>query len=563
MKLRLAHLGKPLTAMVFLQRSRRPSFSLRTALFIPASFSVLALGCTQDAVVDPAPPLVAVASVAPEKRSAEQVDSLAKGLALALGNQTVRLSLRDALRDSPFHLHAVELGSYLRGSEGSRIAAKAAAAIGVPAEAFLNMADSNGTLELVMPRALDRISWDGNAEIDVTATVATLGERIKVNRVSQPGYDLRGAATSVITLRYSPRPYIILRPAERIFPSDPEVVRTAAPKHDWKTVTTPAGERFAMRQNGKERVAREKGSGVTINTIPTDCDPVTGECPVGSGGGGGTSVGGGGATLPSEMTKSYCYGVSSPLNATTDRDSDGVRDTCEDALASRLAPLLNIGVGEPVPARQPYWALSKHPDRPGNVQIIYALSYLKDNGYGVPLLAHSGDSEFIILEIANASNSTWGVRYASLSAHFGAEEGVPPESQSGLDTYYFDDLDYPQGPFPRIWSALGKHANYRNRAACESGAFYFDTCNGTYYGAQISAPSWRNLGNFFHVPAGTETTSTQLLDCTSWEGPAEMYGAARTSLECFWSETSRFSGWDSARPDQVTPYRQIFRIFEF
>jgi hypothetical protein len=432
------------------------------------------------------------------------------------------------------------------------------------------MAEANGTLELVMPRTLDRISWDGNAEIDVTATVATLAERIKANRVSQPGYDLRGASTSVVTLRYSARPYIILRPAERPFPSDPEVVRAAAPKRSGNTVTTPAYERANMRENGKARVLYERGSSGRTGsfTAESDCDPETAiiECPGDPIGGGGwfPSVGGGGATLPSEMTKSYCYGVSSPLDATTDRDSDGVRDTCENELASRLAPLLNIGVYEPVPARQPYWALSKHPDRPGNVQIIYALSYLRDDGYGISWLAHNGDSEFIVLEIANAYASTWGVRYASLSAHFGAEEGVPPESQSGLDTYYFDDLDYPQGPFPRIWSALGKHANYRNRAACESGAWYYDSCSGDYYGAQISAPSWRNLGNFFHVPAGTETTSTQLLDCTTWEGPSVVYNTARTGEECFWRlTTDRFSGWDPAKPDDVTPYRQIFRIFQF
>lgn len=89
-----------------------------------------------------------------------------------------------------------------------------------------------------------------------------------------------------------------------------------------------------------------------------------------------------------------------------------------------------------------------------------------------------------------------------------------------------------------------------------------DSCHGAYVGTQIPAPASRNLGNYYHVPAGSENVATQLIDRTYWEGPPDMYYASRTGPEDFWSG-DRFSGWDPAKPDEVTPYRRIFKIFGF
>jgi len=264
------------------------------------------------------------------------------------------------------------------------------------------------------------------------------------------------------------------------------------------------------------------------------------------------------------MTKTYCYTVT----GSTDLDRDQIRDDCEAALAANLAPLLNIGNNDWVPARQPYWSASRHPTRPNNVQIIYALSYLRDGGFAIDfyLDAHEGDSEFIILEVINSTGSKWGVIEATLSAHFHAEQDACYYQiggrYCGLDSYYWDDLDYPVGPGPRIWSSLGKHANYRNRAACESGATYQDSCGGDYVGGKIFAPAYRNVGNFYHLPAASRTTATQLLNCTLWSGSTYVYGYFRNGQECFWTD-DRFSGWDPMKPDDATPYRRIFEIFGF
>ena len=537
-----------------------------TTFILPVTFGILTLGCA-DRVVDPKTPAIGLpASATPDVRAGEgDTDALAKGLALALGDDATRLRVRDDLRDSPYRAHALHLASYLRGANGSGVAAKAAAGLGIKVDKFLRMAESTPNLELVMPRPLDRTTWEGGAEIDVTATTVTLKERKEAKRISERGYDVRGNAKAVVTLSYSPGPYMIVRPAELAFPTDPEAVRAGAPRQDRNTVTTPAEERALMAQRGRERAARENAAiaagGPTVRMIMLP--------PPDDGGGGGSppppSVGGGGATLSSAMTRSYCYGLAVPLNSYSDRDFDLVRDDCEAALAQRLAPLLNIGNWDHVPLRQPYWSLSRHPLHPDNLQIIYALAYLADGGYLWGIGAHSGDSEFIILEVKNTSGSNWGIIEATLSAHFGAEEGVAPQDQSGADSYYWDDLDYPQGPFPRIWSSLDKHANYRNRAACEgAGASYSDSCGGDYIGTQIYAPASRNLGNFYHSTVWNHMTSTQLLDCTHWEGASFLYSAYRTGEECLWrTSNDRFSGWNPAKPDLVTPYWRIFKIFGF
>jgi len=294
------------------------------------------------------------------------------------------------------------------------------------------------------------------------------------------------------------------------------------------------------------------------------CDPTTAviECPVENTGGTGPAygVGGGGAVLSSQMTQSYCYGISPALTASTDRDNDRVHDDCELEIASAVSPLLNVGDDDDRPARQSYWSLSRHPDRPDNVQIIYAIAYVMDGGQATfGWEWHQGDSEFIVLEVKNVTDSRWGIIEATLSAHFGSG------GHDNTSTYYWDDLQYPGGAYPRIWASLDKHANYRSKSVCEAGGpFWSDSCEGSYVGTRMPVLSSRNLGNYYHVPPASRTTQTQLKDCVAWGGPLYMYYIYRTGLECFWlPETTRFSGWDPAKPHDVTPYWEIFLLFEF
>lgn len=342
-------------------------------------------------------------------------------------------------------------------------------------------------------------------------------------------------------------------------------------------MSTPREERTAKkRRGGQSVVTTNAGSEIRVpgavrNIIP--CGEPGGEADCE---GGGTpvppppppTVGGGGVTLSSEMTQSYCYGISPALNATTDRDNDQIQDSCEFAIASRLAPMLNIGNNDNRPARQPYWAASRHPDYPDKIQVIYAIAYLADGGdWAFQLTDHQGDSEFIITEVKNVAGSTWGITDVTLSAHFGAEEGVDPLYQSGADSYYWDDLEWPGVPYPRIWASLGKHANYRSNSVCDSGGWGFDDCSGAYIGTQIPALPSRNVGNYYNRPAGSRSTLTQLVNCTTFEElpyPAFIYGSYRVGDECLWNTTpDGFAGWDPINYTDAAPYRRIFSIYEF
>jgi hypothetical protein len=466
------------------------------------------------------------------------------------------------------------LTSYLNGVRGRAIAAKAAAALRIQPEAFVRIAQSGPDFELVMPRVLDRVSWEGGAELDVTAVTKTLKERIQAGRVYEPGYDLNGNPVSVRTLRYSPRPYIIIRPSEAAFPAETEYVRAAAPQQSRNTVTTPAEERSVMKQRGRQQELRANASVMSAPNTVSFIIPCgeEGADPSCDGGGGPPppppTVGGGGVALSAEMTKDYCYGNSPALNGTTDVDNDQIRDSCELAIASRLAPILNIGNNDNRPARQPYWAASRHPDNPDKIQVIYAIAYLADGGdWAFQFTDHEGDSEFIITEVKNVTGSTWGITDVTLSAHFGAEEGVDPLYQSGADSYYWDDLEWPGVPYPRIWASLGKHANYRSNTVCDWGGGGFDDCSGAYVGTQIPALASRNLGNYYNRPVGSRSPSTQLVNCTTWEEtpyPAPFYGSYRIGDECFWNTSpDGFAGWHSINYTDAAPYRRILSIYEF
>lgn len=182
--------------------------------FVPILFAAVVLGCAENAGVAPKPgPATGSISIPIDALARARSDSLARGLAAALSDSGIRMRLRDDMRDSPFAMHALHLAGYLRGTAGAGMALRAARELGIGRDAFIGLVESGRQLELVMPRVLDRVSWDGGEDLDVAATQSKFQERKDAGRVSEDGFDTRGQRTTVRTASYSPRPYLIARPA--------------------------------------------------------------------------------------------------------------------------------------------------------------------------------------------------------------------------------------------------------------------------------------------------------------------------------------------------------------
>src|SRR3977135_2542773 len=92
------------------------------------------VGCERSIPTAPLTPSGSSQSASSWSADSAQLTLLARGVALALRSPDVRQQVLADLRDSPFNNHAVEIGSYLRGTRGRRVLTAAAAALGVDAQ---------------------------------------------------------------------------------------------------------------------------------------------------------------------------------------------------------------------------------------------------------------------------------------------------------------------------------------------------------------------------------------------------------------------------------------------
>ena len=80
-----------------------------------------------------------------------KADTLARAVALTLGNAAIRQHVLADLRDSPFSEHGIDLSSYLGGSQGHAVAAAVAQRVGITPERLIALASVRGGLQLSMP----------------------------------------------------------------------------------------------------------------------------------------------------------------------------------------------------------------------------------------------------------------------------------------------------------------------------------------------------------------------------------------------------------------------------
>jgi hypothetical protein len=454
-------------------------------------------------------------------QSSEDVDAIARAVAVALADPTIRRQLLEDLRDSPFRKHGLHLRSYLRGNRGMVIAAAAAQATGMRTGQWLALEASLPELELSMPRSLDRVQWRGTENIVVFGTTATLRQRAAAPS-SEVGYTINGEAVEVPVWGRPAFPFIAITPAERHFGPDPEATRRAAPRQSRNTITTQEGEQVALMSE-------------------STCDPTTAivECDEPISGGGG-SFGSTGIQLLSEFTLTGC---TTNLTADQDRDQDRVLDTCEYELANAFRPRLAFDTDDDNTDREPYWTVARHPTQQGWMRIFYLPAYREDGGTpNGGFYAHQGDSEFIIIDVEHLGSAKWALRYATLSAHW-------QKPTDDTATYGYDVLEFPETyrGRPRVWVAEDKHANYRSKSVCDSGAWYADNCNnGRDVGETLEILQSANIGNSYNI-------GQRLLDrVTSRRG--------FPGVEYLWTG-SNFRGWLNPSGDAAGPYSEPLVFF--
>lgn len=466
--------------------------------------------------------------------------TLARAFALALADVGFRKQILEDMRDSPFPNHAIHVSSYLAGNRGRALAFSAAQRAGIAPDQLIAHAAVRGGLQLVMRRPMDRASWTGSADIVVMGVAATVKERLGTRPLSI-GYDIQGRAIPIPILAAVPFPFIVIEPKAKSFGPDPEGRRQNAPARGRSTISTKEEEWVASY------------AGPTATTTGGPCDPLTmviecgAEDPHGTGPFPGT-------TLPSSYTFSTCYPSSGVGDPALDADTDGVVDQCEYELATAFRPQMQFDSRDCDTRREPYWA-ARHIVSPIDnvpvIRIFYALSYYFDCGSPSSFCptqceSHPGDSEFIIAEVVSYGDR-WILKRATLSAHFNSDAGTP------MDTYAGEDLEYGgarQQTNAVIWVALGKHANYRSKAVCDAGMFYYDTCDSPGVRPYLEVLPDANLGR----------DQDQIID----EVGSRIF---RPGVERYWGPNDYyFLGWwdrSEASASNTTAYGKLLRYFDF
>jgi len=247
---------------------------------------------------------------------------------------------------------------------------------------------------------------------------------------------------------------------------------------------------------------------------------------------------------------SYCYLPYATTPSLIDRDVDGLRDSCELALAKAFAPLLAMDPNDDCLDGEPYWAAkyinNQAPYNFGDiVRIAYMLSYYQDCG----MLGHSGDSEMIQLTVGyDGGTHHWVLFNSWLSAH-ATVDGTSNEYRGPLgsnNSSWGNDFQWPSGrsySWPRVFVSRDKHANYRSLDECEGGGWglgFFENCDGLQDMGRVRVFKDRNIGSMGH-PMRDCVVSTYLPGGYS---------------ECYWSGDS-FAGW---QPDG-TGESEAYRLF--
>jgi hypothetical protein len=175
--------------------------------------------------------------------------------------------------------------------------------------------------------------------------------------------------------------------------------------------------------------------------------------------------------------------------------------------------------------------------------------------------AHAGDSELIAVEVRPHDGvGGWRTEGIFLSAHCFGRSAGRCRWYRGSDLSHFMWRANTRGT-AHVWVASGKHANYPSARECDSGHWYYDTCdaNDVAYRFPIIT-SAQNVGSRLRpLPddgARQGCAATERL-------PVRHSGADEGAIECFWDAATRFRGWQRDARDGATPYSRVLAAARF
>jgi len=513
---------------------------------------------------DSLPTAVAPKASASSRAAADLADArdstaalLARGIALAMADPSVRRQVFEDLRDSPFPYHTIHATSYLHGRRGRAIADAAAQALKVSSEQYLQLVRSTPALALGVGSAIDRLTWTGTEDIVVAATALSPAQA--PSRVALVGYGVSGSKIAIPLRAKAHVPVLLLSPVPFAFPADPERRRAAAPHHNRTTISSPQVEQAAIQSSTAECSPdlpyNEWVACMCVNdpnSLP-ECQ----EAP---------------QPPPSSMAQAdvgpECgNGFYAVVNPGNDRDSDGIRDACEQLFAKRFEPSLLFHHTETVAGREPHYTVQLVN---GYVAIGYLLSYYYDGG----AVSHQGDSEFIIIRLESAGGSVMRVVNITTSAHWGATAGwwFDETRTYGPDAFQFAYDGYSAYPHPFIFVSRNHHGNYNTEYRCDQRTG--DECDNFPYArveklGRITATGSdglrldNNIGSAAR-PFDIDPSFAGPPDCTTAEIGYIGQVQERRGVECFRFESpsvSKFAGWHVNNEAGTTHYRHALLTF--
>ena len=126
-------------------------------------------GCDSPQLLEPS--AAVVQDVKEEDPTASALPALARGLAIAMADDGLRVRVRDAMKGSPWGQHVIGLQAFLESPLGAGVSVAMGRSIGLSQEDFHQYIQTLSALDLYIPEGRMRRTWRGGDDIAVFASM--------------------------------------------------------------------------------------------------------------------------------------------------------------------------------------------------------------------------------------------------------------------------------------------------------------------------------------------------------------------------------------------------------